>query len=484
MKTETIIERRMNDIFTAQDALTKCWAPYLDEVNEHVKEEYGRELNQFERRNIAQCLENAIIESGLKSRSRLFEATTEDNISFLGVQLPVIAALVPSLVLNDIAVVQALDRRVGAAFYLDVKYGSNKGGVAAGQTMMSAISGHNVTVPGRRYAMAKVFDEVAQKGGSGLSGTVAYAPGVDVAGVVLKVDGEVAAVTNASGAFVGAGVSGTINAAGTYAVSIALNSNEVATLTYAYQYDLPEDAYGNKTGVPQADINITQAEIRAVDFPLRSRYSIGASIDLQKAHGINLEDELVKYLGAEVKFTIDQYGLDMVDEAAASGDAAAPIDMWNAQVGVGGDTWLWKKFEIEDRFEQGSNNIFEKTKRGIATFIVAGNNVARVIRQLPHFKAAAKVLRPTGPINIGTLNGRTVIQNPFKDKDVYTMGYRGDHFLQAGFIYCPYIPLFATPTLTTSDLMAQKGYLSAAGFKVINAGLFTTGKIKNLGKQD
>jgi len=40
--------------------------------------------------------------------------------------------------------------------------------------------------------------------------------------------------------------------------------------------------------------------VEAIDFPLRAKYSIGAQIDLMKAHGIDLESELVKYLGAEV----------------------------------------------------------------------------------------------------------------------------------------------------------------------------------------
>lgn len=39
------------------------------------------------------------------------------------------------------------------------------------------------------------------------------------------------------------------------------------------------------------------------------------------------------------------------------------------------------------------------------------------------------------------------------------------------------IPLFASPTLVTSDLYAQKGFLSSAGFKVLNPGLLTYGDI-------
>jgi len=61
------------------------------------------------------------------------------------------------------------------------------------------------------------------------------------------------------------------------------------------------------------------------------------------------------------------------------------------------------------------------------------------------------------------------------------MGFKGDNYLMAGFIYAPYLPLFATPTLITSDLVSQKGFLSSAGFKVINAGMYCQGLISNVG---
>jgi len=104
-----------------------------------------------------------------------------------------------------------------------------------------------------------------------------------------------------------------------------------------------------------------------------------------------------------------------------------------------------------------------------------------VIRQLDSFKPRGAVTIPTGPMVIGDLDGRLVVQNPFKSTNSYTMGFRGPSYLYAGFIYCPYIPLFTTPTLITADLIAQKGFLSSAGFKVVNAGLFTKGNIVALG---
>jgi hypothetical protein len=516
MDKETInklVDQRIQQIQADQDRLVEAWQPFITAVDEYLKETEDREMSIYERRNVAQCLENALCESGLRNRSRLFEATTEDNISFLGIQLPVIAALLPSLVLNDIAIVQALDRRIGAVFYLDIQYGSTKGAVTSGDTMLSAKTGHARTEAGRRYASTMVTQEAiaSSAGQSSAAGTLTYAPGVNVTnnsivvkdedGVTLGTDAATAGTIVSTGN--GAGASGSVTAAGVYSLSTDSGNwgSGGITIDYQYQYDLPIDANNDYTGVPEADVNVTQESITALDFPIRSRYSVGASIDLQKAHGINLENEVVKYLGGEVRFTIDHYGVDLIDDASINGTVVAgvtnspatAITAWNASVGSGQE-WLWKKHEFLDRIEEGNNNIIAATLRALASYIVAGNNVARVIKQLPQFQPVANLNKtpPTGPYKIGTLDGRTVIQDPLLlDRSIsgstvsgtnrYILGWRGDNFLMAGFIYAPYIPLFATPTLVTSDLFAQKGFLSAAGFKIINSAMYTYGTITNLG---
>ena len=45
----------------------------------------------------------------------------------------------------------------------------------------------------------------------------------------------------------------------------------------------------------------------------------------------------------------------MIDDAAASDDAATAPTAWDAQV-QDGQEWLWKKHEITDRFEEGLNS--------------------------------------------------------------------------------------------------------------------------------
>ncbi len=474
--------------------------PYIQMVNEYIMKTQNRELGDYERGCIAQCLENTRQDAMARQSSKLFEATTEDHISFLGIQLPVIAALLPSLVLNDIAVVQPLDRRIGAVFFLDLKAGSAKGDVAADETLISSKTGINTKRGARRFAMAASERESLAHAGDGhFVGTTGLNPGlilladaliekVTAAGVYTTI-----ATCSSAGVFAdvagGPTVSGTIAASGAYDITISgMDSGDQALLTYYYQYDLPYDSNANKTGVPEEDVALTQETVTAIDFPVRTKYSVGASIDLQKAHGINLEDEMVKYCGGTAKFAIDQKGLDMMTDAASNALAATAVTTWNAAI-HSGQAWLWHKYEFLDRLIQGSNNIFKKTQRGVANYAICGNNVARVIRQLtqggdfkPSFNFEKQI--PTGPINIGNItsvNNMIVIQNPYMDENSYVLGYKGDSFLYAGFIYCPYIPLFATPTLITSDLFAQKGFLSSAGFKVVNYGLFCSGAITGIG---
>jgi len=225
--------------------------------------------------------------------------------------------LLPSLALNEIAVVQAMDRRVAAVFYLDVKYAAAKGTVSADDTMIGAKSGHNVGRSGRRYAMARVVDEVLATGNGAASKTVTYNDKlINLENVKIEVVADIGTIdevrtllgsSDEDGSISGDGIDSTathtITSAGV--VTVTIDSADVDTdtnvyITYDYQYDLIQDASGNNIGVPEVDVAVTESLMEAIDFPLRAKYSIGAQIDFMKAHGIDLESELVKYLGSEV----------------------------------------------------------------------------------------------------------------------------------------------------------------------------------------
>lgn len=295
---KALIESRVAAIESQRDGLLSdpLINQYVGAVEQYVQENKGRGLTLHEQRTVAQCLRNAIDEAAMRSGKghMLFEATTEDNVSFLGIQLPVIAALLPSLVLPEVGIVQALDRRVAAVFYFDVKAGTTKGAITSGDTLLSSTTGHDEAKSARRYAMARVVDETIGTSNGAFSGTVLVAPGlinlenIKIETVVTSTRTTIGECTSA-GVISGDGITGegSITAAGAYSFTVeGQDTGTVIYITYDYQYDLPVDAYNDRDGVPEIDFSISQSTLEAIDFPVRSRYSVGAALDMMKAHGI------------------------------------------------------------------------------------------------------------------------------------------------------------------------------------------------------
>ena len=475
---EALVESRLAAMSNDRDRLTKAWAPHINSVEGYF-EKQGKSITSNDKRNIARCLENALLEGGIKSRSSIFETTDSSAIQFLGIQLPVIAALLPSLVLNKLAVTQALDRRSGAVFYLDVKYGTSKGSVTAAENMMDAKLGHNQTEGGRQYASVRVTGEALA---ATTTGTLGYFPVVTGTAVITDgTTGEIYTVASTDGTTdtlsgTTSGDAGSIVlATGVWTVDTTLYAGS----TIDYKYDWQTGGVGGSTtsNVPEVNIAVSSSTITAEDFPLKALFTLGAAIDLEKAHGLNLEDELVKYLGGEVKFTMDHLGIDLMNAASIGAGAATSPGTYTATPSTG-EAWVWKKYQFLDFVEKANVNIINKTLRAICNFIVVGNDTARLIRQLaPNFVPAAglNTIVPTGPYELGTLDGRIVVHDPLLGATEILFGFKGDNYLFAGFLFAPYIPLFATPTLVTADLKAQKGFLASAGYKVVNPGMYSHG---------
>lgn len=481
MSLKSLVESTIQDHVESKKILLEKWSKYTGSVNKNREKKGLGPLSLYETIQLAQVLENTLQFTAGQSKQKLFETTYTDNISFLGIQLPVISAMLPSLCLNELMVVQSLDRRQGAFFYLDVEYGQAKGSITADSVMMSAKTGHNRTLAGRRYATQLVENEaIGTAGSTSYSGTLAYKP--VSAGSLVITDGVETFTDDGNGNLVSdqsAGNTGSITyTSGAFSVVFQSSTSTAPLADYKYDYERATN------GVPSVNIRVANEAVTALDFPLRCDYSLASAIDLEKAHGLSLESELVKFLGGEIKFSIDHYGIDLIANAAESVNAATPIGSWSGAP-VSGQEWLWKKYEFIDQIEKGNQYIIQKTLRAQASFIIAGNTVARVIKQLgaDHFKPVAGLSAkvPTGPMVIGELDGKVVVQDPMQlDPAKYYLGFKGDNPLIAGAAYLPYIPLFNTPTLATGDLKAQKGFLSSAGFKIINAGMYTYGSVTGL----
>ena len=59
------------------------------------------------------------------------------------------------------------------------------------------------------------------------------------------------------------------------------------------------------------------------------------------------------------------------------------------------------------------------------------------------------------------------------------MGYKGASYLDAGYVYAPYMPLYATPTQVLDDFIFRKGLATSYGQVMLNNKLYAKGNITN-----
>jgi hypothetical protein len=503
-----LAEARRSELMKRQTEAMARWQPYIAVVEKFFKSQ-GRDLQEYQKANIAQCCDNLFDFYVLnKMGGMVSEATYSDAIAFARQMLPTIPALLPSLVADHVSIVQAIDRPQAQVYFMNIKAATTKGTVGVTDQLIGAKVGHAASADARSYASDEVIAEANLAGSPAQGRTLTacrFFPLIDLSVTVngLTVtkggstrvvqfrsttsltlqayytvttpfdtawSGVVGTYTLGSGVIVlDAGGGGTIDAA--------------TTSTVNYRYDVERcDAgcagYADRIG--GLDLEVVSENVDARVFPLKLNYTVFAAINLQKIHGMVLADEGMKFATQEIRFAIDQTVLSQIKTTSRGAGSATGPGTFNCTVGAGQE-WIWRIHELKRYMSKGSANIFAKTLRAIANVAVGGINVCSLIEQLPEYKPAAGIgtKPPAGPYVHGTLGNRLIICNPFYLADEYVELFRGDNYLFAGIIFAPYVPLYATDPVTLADLTTQRGFLSQAAIKVINPGMFCYGDISN-----
>ena len=289
MDIKKLMESRLQAFEAERDRLVESWSPVVGSLEKHYAKQ-GKTLSVHDKRNICRILENSTMEALGRSRNKIFETTDSSAIDFLALQLPVVAALLPSLALNKVATVQALDRRSAGVFYLDVKYGQNKGAVSSGETLIGAKTGQARTADGKLYASPYIAEEaVSGTGTTFASKQLGYFP-VVAGSVVITGSNEVFTDNgdNTLSSSVSPGNTGSINySTGIFSV-VFQNSQATGAVTSAYRYNYETGGLGGAVAynVPEVNVDLTYETVTAVDFPLRANFTLAGALDLEKAHGL------------------------------------------------------------------------------------------------------------------------------------------------------------------------------------------------------
>ena len=410
------------------------------QIAEGLRRKQGKpSLNLETKAALATCLENT---------RQICEATQSSHIPSKTFFMDMVASVIPNVIAPELVSVQAMDAKAGMISYLRFVYGDNKGATKAGQMFNNSLY-KGTSDP--EYSGSFVTDEPLVAGSGATLSFYPVVPGTLTIGA-NKDDGK------------GTIGSGTID----YATGkiTGLTIEEGATASYQY------DNESVPVKVPQINLELAQVPIFAHSRKLAAYWGFDAAYDLKKQYGEDATTLLAVQASGEIAHEIDtEIILDLYNQAGAG----APL-VWSRTAPIGVqlidhyDTF-WAKLA------EGDAAIFGATQRFNPNFVCCGINVAAVIQVMRNFDGTGAA-GGVGPHFIGTLGGRyKVYVVPAMPADGFVMGYKGNNFLEAGYVYAPYMPVLSTDILTLANMTGQQGYATSYGKKMVNSKLYIAGKI-------
>lgn len=442
-----------------EDVILEKWAPTKDALLEG--------LQGSMRQTVSTLLEN--------QRKVLVETAAEGTISandiagFRKILIPMIRRIIPGTIATELVGVQPMTGPVGQVYSMRYKYGEDVNVPAAGSagnpwTPNPVGNFGNITQGdeafGNNPVMRQFYSGAAWDGTgpAGTDGAMPQKPGASGFGAnpVGTIDPE--AVRGGWGSAMPAYNSTRFN-----------NGNQTTgygpdALGQSYAGSLYGGAgsYLEGSGGRRMQMEIVTQAVEAKSRKLQAGWTVEAMQDLKAQHGLDIESEMTQGVASEIVQEIDS---EILSDLLALAGTSMTYDF--ATVGAGPQ---YQPAYLGDRFANigvfinaVANEIGRKIRRGIANYIVVSPMMVSVLQS-----ASKSVFAPAvagsfkGPNNsmlVGTLNGQIKVYSYLWNQvfsngtgstvnDTILVGYKGGNGEQdAGYFYCPYVPLVATGTV-------------------------------------
>jgi hypothetical protein len=383
---------------TAQDRrnIVERWSPIIDAEGESkITDTNIRETMAFMFENTHGSLSEAYADAGnaMSAMGTGAAPSTMGDFSVPGatadsrmphIVMPLLRRTFPELLAHDLVGVQAMAGPIGFAFALRYKYGVNGKGT-------TVASGNELG-----------FDTI-DSAHTGASGAVDSNP-------------------DWYAAFAGAG-----NTA--YGEAASLEDSEF---------------WGINSDMPMASIGLEKGIIVAKSRKFATSYSLEQAEDMMHTQGIDVDEEMVSILGAEVKMEIDRELVErMVRLAIADTGARSTWDPTYAD----GNTQLDRIGTLYTHVLQKANQIALRSRVGSGNWVISSPNVAALLERVGDYAldtvGGLKQETSDRVVYTGTLrNGRIkTYRDNFAQGDYVLIGHKGAAATQTGVVYCPYIPI-------------------------------------------
>jgi hypothetical protein len=272
-----------------------------------------------------------------------------------------------------------------------------------------------------------------------------------------------------------------IRPSGIYGASVnsSLYNNGTTLFGTAFTFSIGPvyQIYNNleqKSEMAELTIRFSSVTVNTVTRKLRAHWTPELAQDLEAYHSIDAEAELTALLSEHIAAEIDrEIIIDLINQAPFK----ARWDYQGLQNNANffGTQKDWNQTLIT-RINELSAQIHKATLRGGANWIVCSAEAGAIFDDLEYFHVDGGSAEPTlekynlGVEKIGNLTSRyTVYKDPYLPKEIVLIGHKGNTFLEAGYIYAPYIPLQLTNTIhDPNDFTPRKGIMTRYAKKMVN----------------
>jgi len=225
----------------------------------------------------------------------------------------------------------------------------------------------------------------------------------------------------------------------------------------------------------EMSFSIDKSTVTAVSRALKAEYSMELAQDLKAIHGLDAETELANILSTEILAEINR---EVVRSIYKTAEAGAQINTTTAGIfDLDTDSngrWSVEKFKgLMFAIERDANAIGQQTRRGKGNMVICSADVASALQMagvLDYTPALANNLNvdDTTTTFAGVMNGRyKVYVDPYSANvaasQYYVVGYKGTSPYDAGFFYCPYVPLQMVRAVGENSFQPKIGFKTRYG---------------------
>ena len=228
-----------------------------------------------------------------------------------------------------------------------------------------------------------------------------------------------------------------------------------------------------KSEMGEITIRFSSVTVNTETRKLRAHWTPELAQDLEAYHSIDAEAELTALLSEHIAAEIDrEIIIDLINEAPFR--ARWDYKGLSNNANFFGTQKDWNQTLIT-RVNELSAQIHKSTLRGGANWIVCSAEAGAIFDDLEYFHVDGSAQPESEKYNlgvekIGNLGSRYIVyKDPYLPAPLVLLGHKGNTFLEAGYIYAPYIPLQLTQTIyDPQDFTPRKGIMTRYAKKMVN----------------